>query len=192
MNLSNRSQHRLFFAFDFSEDFQQQLDSWCATQPINGRRIPRYNYHLTLFFVGAVQNHRVADLIDAVTLPEVRPFTLSCNKTGYFPRQELLFCEIEQGQEQVQIVAKHLQRTLQSHFGKREKKRYLPHISIARDARPPVDFLVSPPLTTTISQFCLMESLTLKSGVYYETVMSWPLYTPSDKEILLGAQKKES
>ncbi|WP_144393109.1 RNA 2',3'-cyclic phosphodiesterase [Pleionea sediminis] len=187
MNLSAKGRHRLFFAIDFEDDFKDKIAQWTLLLDINGRRVAPENYHLTLQFLGDVNNHQVFDIIDTMEIPEIKPFELSINKTGYFPKNELLFCELDEGLEKIQTLSTFIAKNLQSlSFIKREKKRFHPHITIARDAKPPVDFEVLENITTKIKYFCLMESIFIKSGIHYEVVESWPLYTPTDKEKILG------
>ena len=73
-------------------------------------------------------------------------------------------------------------------FIKRAKKRFHPHITLARDAEPPLTLAEDANITTTIHHLSLMESISIKSGVHYEVVEQWPLYKPSIKEQLLGRQ----
>ncbi|WMS89161.1 RNA 2',3'-cyclic phosphodiesterase [Pleionea litopenaei] len=186
MKLANRGHHRLFFALDFEDDFKQQLHSWSINQPIDGRRVELNNLHLTLLFLGSIKNHQVYDIIDNVELPEIPTFDISVQKTGYFPKQEILFCEISEGEQEVMHISRVLSNSMQQLKSHREKKRFVPHITLARDAKPPVDFPITPTLSTRIDRFCLMESIQVKSGMHYETVESWPLKTMSEKEIILG------
>ncbi len=187
MKLSNKGQHRLFFAIDFDDEFKQSLVDWIDTLDINGRRVEQENLHLTLQFLGDVSNHQVFDVIDAISVPQVRPFPIEISKTGYFPKNEILFCDIDNDNRSIQQLSSNIANSLQSlRFIKRDKRRFHPHVTIARDALPPVDFHSPKPLTTQVKYFCLMESIFIKSGVHYEIVEQWPLYTPSDKDILLG------
>ncbi|MCO7227346.1 RNA 2',3'-cyclic phosphodiesterase [Pleionea sp. CnH1-48] len=187
MRLSSRGKHRLFFALDFEPSFKQSLAQWAQSIAYDGRAVDTYNYHLTLQFLGTVNNHQVFDIIDAIGDNKIRSFSLSANKTGYFPRNEILFADIEQGLGSINELASFLQSQLKSiDFIKREKKSFHPHITLFRDAPPPSESFVTTELSTHISDFVLMESINVKSGVHYEVVEAWPLYKGSIKEQLLG------
>lgn len=187
MKLSSKGQHRLFFAIDFEDTFKDALYDWVCGLDINGRLVDKDNLHLTLQFLGSVNNHQVFDIVDQITTPQIKPFEISLNKTGYFPKNEILFCELSSDTAPIKKLSSFIQSQLRGlDFIKREKRRFHPHVTIARDAVPPVDFKFPKPLSAHIKYFCLMESISIKSGVHYEVVESWPLYRPSDKEILLG------
>jgi 2'-5' RNA ligase len=187
MKLSSKGHHRLFFAIDFDESFKQSLYDWICSLDINGRLVAMENLHLTLQFLGQINNHQVFDIVDRISIPQIKPFEIRLDKTGYFPKNQILFCEVASDTSPIKKLSQSIQNQLKEvTFIKREKRRFHPHITIAREAIPPVDFVMNNSLIAQVKYFCLMESITIKSGVHYEVVESWPLYRPSDKEILLG------
>ncbi len=187
MKLSNKGKHRLFFALELSDDFKQQVDSWRSTLGINGRNVPSENFHITLQFLGSVSNHQVFEIVDQITIPQIKPFSVSLGKTGYFAKNEILFAEVERGVDSIRKLSRFLQQELRLlNYIKQEKRRFHPHLTLAREVRPPVDFEPDTTLCETIKYFQLMESIDIKSGVHYDIVEQWPLYRPSDKEIILG------
>ena len=187
MKLSNKGQHRLFFALDFSDEFKQQLHEWQLSLGIHGRLIESENFHLTLLYLGSIKNHQVFDVIDQIENPEIKNFTLSPGKFGFLMKTEVLYCEIDQGYQSVTSLHQYLkQQTQLLDFVKREKRQFLPHITFARDVKPPTDFTEIATISEHINHFVLMESIQVKSGVIYETVEQWPLNIPSVKQQLLG------
>ncbi|MEE4244803.1 MAG: RNA 2',3'-cyclic phosphodiesterase [Kangiellaceae bacterium] len=184
---SETGQHRLFFALDFNDEFKSSLYQQCMMFDINGRRVNKENYHLTLQFLGSVNNHQVYDIIERVSIPGIKPFHLSLDKTGYFVKNEIMFIEVGQGRDSIKRLSTHIRQQLRDiEFIKRDKQKFHPHLTIARDTKPPVDFELMQPLDYRVKTFCLMESVEIKSGVYYQTIESWPLFKPSDKQVLLG------
>jgi len=190
MKLSSKGQHRLFFALDFQDDIKQAIARWCATLAMNGRPVAKENYHLTLQFLGNVNNHQVFDIIDAIDIPNIKPFTVNIGTTGYFPKQNILFAEVDQDESApIDQLVQYLTSQLKPlDFIKRAKKRFHPHITLARDAEPPLTLAEDANITATFHHLSLMESISIKSGVHYEVVEQWPLYKPSIKEQLLGRQ----
>lgn len=190
MKLSSKGQHRLFFALDFQDDIKQAIARWSKTLAMIGRPVATENYHVTLQFLGNVNNHQVFDIIDAINVPDIKPFTVEVGTTGYFPKQNILFAELNQDESApIDRLAQNLTNQLKSlDFIQRGKKRFHPHITLARDAEPPVTVSEAANISTTVHHMSLMESITIKSGVHYEVVEQWPLYTPSIKEQLLGRQ----
>ncbi|NVJ59541.1 MAG: RNA 2',3'-cyclic phosphodiesterase [Gammaproteobacteria bacterium] len=192
MKLSSRGQHRLFFAIDIDDSTRQSLDAWSQSINLNGRRVPSDNYHITLQFLGNISNHQVFDVIDTIEQPNFSPFHITFSNTGYYPKNEILFLDVEEGKEQISSIAKYINRSLQNlNFIKREKRNFHPHLTIAREAKPPVDFNCDAPIRMLVKFISLMESITIKSGVYYETVEQWPIFQLSEKDIMLGLKPDE-
>ncbi len=187
MQLSNRGNHRLFFAIDFTPEFKQSINDWSLNLNINGRRVDKENYHITLWFLSSIANHRVFDIVDAIECPQIPPFPCKLGATQYWQKSEILFASITEGASELNLLRKNIHRQLTAITDlPKDKRKYEPHITLAREAKPPVDFPAPQNLSTRVTSFCLMESIPVKSGVYYQTVESWPIYHTSVKERLLG------
>ena len=187
MKLSGSGKHRLFFALDFNEEFKQQLADWRLSLALQGHWIEKENFHLTLMFLGNIKNHQVFDIVDLIQPPQIKPFTLTAENIGFFPRNHILFATISKGTEEALQLMSALQQQLKPlDFIKHNKRRQQPHITLSREATMASDILTNTSISTQIPDFVLMESITIKSGVYYEVVESWPLYQGSVKEQLLG------
>lgn len=185
--MTKKGQHRLFFALNFSESFKQALFNWQLSLDIQGKLIDPDNFHLTLLFLGAIKNHQVYDIIDSIQVPEQKSFTLTTGALNFFAKTEILYAAIEQGHDATLALHQYLkQQTSQLNFLKREKRNYVPHITFAREVQPPTSFPDAMDIDEHISDFQLMESIQIKSGVVYETIDSWRLSTPTVKQQLLG------
>lgn len=95
------------------------------------------NLHLTLNFLGEVDERRIAEVEKACVdlAAEFQPFTLSLNDTGVFPnaRQPRVFWAGLSGEvENVAEMHKLLNERLAPIGFKREEKRFHPHLTIGR------------------------------------------------------------
>ncbi len=190
MKLSNQGQHRLFFAICFEEDFEEAIAQWRSQLGIYGRLIEPHLFHITLHFLGSVKNHQIFNIMDAIETPNMPNFTLSFGTVASFLQQEVLFLNIDQGAESINKISRHIRKNLRSiqvpHVA--NKRKFYPHMTIAREVKPPLEFPGPDNLSTQCHSFCLMESLPAKTGVRYNIIEEWQLSKPSVKEQLLGRQ----
>lgn len=170
---------RLFFALPLTPAAAQQLDRWRRPLPLHaGRWVPMVNLHLTLAFLGSVDDNALDALLDS-DMNGLQPFTLAFGELGYFTKAKVLFVAPWSVPPELVALASHCQQ-LQGRFGNSKKEhRYQPHITLARDVEPPVPPAAMPlALELDCREFCLMASLNGKEGVRYQTLASWPLRRP--------------
>lgn len=170
---------RTFFALPVAHEAAVALDRWRGGLPLlTGRRVPMANFHLTLAFLGAVDDSALDALLDS-NMSGLAPFTLTFGELGYFAKAKVLFVAPTSVPEELLTLARHCQQ-LQGRFGSAKKEpRYQPHITLAREVEPPVPPAVSAlDLTLECRECCLMASHNSKDGVRYQTLASWPLRRP--------------
>ncbi len=168
--------HRLFFALPIPRDAALALDHWRRPLPLqSGRWVPLANLHLTLAFLGAVDDNALDALLDS-DMTGLRPFTLPFGELGYFAKPKVLFAAPTSIPDALLTLAEHCQR-LQGRYGNaRKEPRYQPHITLARDVEPPVPPAAMPlAIQFDCRQFALMASHNSKDGVRYQELASWPL-----------------
>jgi 2'-5' RNA ligase len=184
MRAANAHRHRVFFALTFTPDICQQLDRWRRHIPLSGGRwIAMANFHLTLSFLGDVDDRLLEQLLQHpfATLP---PFDLPFGQLGYFSKAQVLFVHPNETPDtllQLQKSCEQLKASLR--LGKPEA-HYTAHISLARDAIAPI-----PAATQLLNfssrhhAFCLMQSQPGSDGVHYRVLQSWPLRRPLRPQI---------
>jgi 2'-5' RNA ligase len=138
--------------------------------------------HITLKFLGNVAED---DLIRAEqALEQLRgrhePFQVSTSGFGAFPserRARILWAGVGEGSGPLRAVAQSVDDLLESAGFGRERRPYLPHLTLGR-ARAPggklEDTSVSPPtLRFSISGVDLVESVTGEDGVTYSVLETY-------------------
>ena len=79
---------RLFVAFDVSPEASAAVDRairpWRDELP-KARWVPSENWHITLKFLGEVQDKRVEDIDSGLTGLSWKPFVVSVRGVGFFP-----------------------------------------------------------------------------------------------------------
>ncbi len=183
---------RLFFAVPVPESVRAALEEAVGAIPIDDppwRWIPSRNYHITLKFLGEVEETMLPRLVDAASRAgaPVAPFELSFGRFGAFPsfaRPRVLFYAAERGSEELVSLAGRLEEELHALGFERERRKFRAHMTLARVRnRLPqetrrilesVPGLEGKPLHR-VDRFVLMQSTLTRSGARYEELGSFPL-----------------
>jgi RNA 2',3'-cyclic 3'-phosphodiesterase len=147
------------------------------------RLIDPEKLHLTLKFLGDVAEHDLGRVTQALgPLGENHePFGVSTSHFGAFPserRARILWAGVGEGAESLGAVARDVEKLLEPAGFPREKRPYLPHLTLgrARGRRAELeDTSVSPPtLRFTVSGVELVESVPVGGGVAYSVLETYP------------------
>lgn len=95
--------------------------------------------HLTLRFVGELDNGHANEVADALTLVPGVPFDLRLKGIGHFPPKgdpRVIWTGIERQPELI-ALKRRIDRALQQAGIERDPKRYTPHVTLARLRHPP-------------------------------------------------------
>lgn len=156
---------RLFIAVNFD---QKALGRMLAVQQRlrvlgTGNFSRPENLHLTLAFLGEVAPARLAALHDAMDSTPVLPMSLTFDHVGCFKRDggDIWWIGL---QENALLLS--LQQTLSRHLADSgfliERRRFSPHITLAREvrltARPDRGTLLDNPFTAQVNTISLMRS----------------------------------
>lgn len=158
---------RLFVALDLPWEIKQALAGFAINLP-GARWVPAQNFHLTLRFIGET-NRLQAEAIDlALENLRGRGFTFSLSGAGWFEkagRVSSLWVGVERNEALLLLQSK-VETALQRAGLPPEKRRYAPHVTLARMDMPVVPRLAefvqarnlyrSPPI--------VMEHITLFSS----------------------------
>ena len=162
---------RTFIAIELEEETKAQLAEVQAEAEKLCRRgnyTPKDNFHLTLHFLGEVQEEDLDYLHEAIyeTARRNRPFTMTIDKIGFFPRgnKGILWAGIER--------SNHLQ---QQGFA-RGRKGLSPHITLGREVEPQRNFtdvqrgVRVEPMRVSVRSISLMESVRRGARLMYVPV----------------------
>lgn len=188
---------RLFFALDIASEIRRALTAYVdSLRRVPGVRfMPPESYHVTLKFLGEVQNlDRAKSAAAEVQSPG---FDLSLRETGFFPnaRAPRIFWAGIHADDRLPALAATLEEALSKAGFAREERPFRPHLTLARsgsgrptphrEERPVAGFraLVSatekdpPPEfgTMTATEFFLYESKLSPRGAQYTKLARFPL-----------------
>lgn len=162
---------RTFIAIELEEEVKDHLANiQTETQKLcrKGNYTPKDNFHLTLHFLGEIEEDDIEYLQDAMfeTARRNRPFTLILDKIGFFPRgnKGIMWAGLEKSTH-LQRLFSTLEKSLEQQGFARERKGLSPHITLGREVEPHRSFMdvqksVSmEPMKISVRSISLMESV---------------------------------
>ncbi len=154
--------------------------------------------HLTLKFLGDVEEDVVQDVIEAVgaAAREVPPFSFASRSLGAFPsprRARVVWVGAEPIQELWDIAAA-VERELKPLGFPRERRRFSPHITIGRirdprgggDIEDVLDGLAAPEEIVEVREVRVMRSTLAPGGAIHELIAAVPLGEAAPEETPSG------
>ena len=170
---------RLFTAIRPSPGFQAaltDLQERLRAAGVTGRYREPDGLHLTLAFIG--------DWPEDVTeyLPAVqKPFSITLSHLGIFPEANVLWAGVAPSEE-LDRLAKQVRHSLADEGIPFDRKKFCPHITLARKPFVPERVVLSeirvPPVSMTVDGVCLYRSDRGKNGMVYTVIGSHGLCGP--------------
>lgn len=153
------------------------------------RWVPQDNLHVTLWFLGDVDDRRGALLMQALGRPfRTAPFTARLASLGAYPpggNPRVIWVGVEEGKEGLQSLHAELAECLPDLGFEPERRPYSPHVSLARvkdiprsersALRAVLQASAGEPAGFAVSALTLFRSRTLPSGSEYESLLRVPL-----------------
>ncbi len=191
-----RQQRRLFVGLRFPEAVQSTLRrrgaDWQACQALRGGRFAN-DFHVTLKFLGNIEQGRIDRLAKALesAYRSVRAFPVTAGPLGAFPspaRVSVLWWGIDDGHAELVECAAMTEEALAPVGFDRERRRFVPHVTLSRFRRAPDlrgwidvengrirtgDASSFPPFTA--NELTLIQSELRRDGALYVPLVSYPL-----------------
>lgn len=174
---------RLFFAAWPSPALQESLGKLAQAlkRECGGRAIPAHNIHLTLAFLGDVARGRMARLEEIAAAISgqrfAQSFELNVTHVEYWRHNRIVWAGVERIPGALQALAASLEQALSPEGFRFERRPYIPHITLLRDARRAPASTAIPPVPWRVHEFALVESVPRERGRVYEVLRDWPLNT---------------
>ncbi len=175
---------RLFVAIDIPESIQKEVQGMGRAIP-NARPVPADQLHLTLKFIGEVEGSSFLDIQESLKEIVHPKFLLALKGVGTFPPRgipRILWAGVEPAAGIV-ALRNTIEKTLAAVGIAREKKKYTPHLTLARLNNCPIRhlqnylagnaFLQTPEFT--VDNFHLYSSQLSPKGALHTLESSYPL-----------------
>jgi 2'-5' RNA ligase len=175
---------RLFVGIGLPEDIRARLSGLCGGVP-GARWIPPENMHLTLRFIGEVDEGTAEDIHHALQGIRTRRFDISIAGVGHFEtgnEVRVLWARVEKNLELLALQAR-VESALVRMGLEPEERRFTPHITLARLKDTPVSrasaflahnnmFRAGP---IAVESFSLFSSFLSREGAIYQEEAEYPL-----------------
>lgn len=171
---------RLFFAL--WPDMQWQKQYYAALRRVlassKGRWMPFQNLHITLAFMGAVKKETRNCLENAADSIIAPAFELRFTRLGYRPRNKMVWGVPAATPSPLLMLVDCLRESLTVCGLTAETRRFVPHITLLRNAAPVTTTDLTGVSLWAVNSFTLVRSTTLPEGAIYEKLREWPLQPP--------------
>lgn len=175
---------RTFIAVEFEPETKEKIEQVgikIKNQSKKGSFTIKDNYHITLRFLGETNANEIELLKDAVEAAAYRfkRFTVDFTEVGKFQNSSgnIFWLGTKKTNELTKLNF-NLSKALESQGYPRDKKNFVPHITLAREAvtvgNPDIILknIKFEPITAEINKISLMESKFISGRVVYKTLFS--------------------
>ena len=173
---------RLFTGLELPPDIALDLN-FMQGGIMGARWIDRQSFHMTLRFIGDIDDALARDVADALNDADLRPFTISIKGIDVFGgnKPHAIIARIEENPELIRLQAAQ-ERICQSLGLEPEGRKFIPHITLARlrdpDAKALRSFIESHALYRSrpfmVDRFVLFASKPLRGGGPYTVEGAYP------------------
>ena len=176
--------YRLFVAIDLPADVKAHLLAFCFGLP-GAKWVDETRMHLTLRFIGEVDGGVFRDIQEALATVESSPFEIEVRGVGFFPPRnhpETLWAGVEKSEPLVHLQ-KRIEAALQRTGIPAERRKFAPHIQLARVKDTPAErlagFLSDCALLRLkpfeVSEYCLYSSFLSSERALHQIESVFPL-----------------
>jgi 2'-5' RNA ligase len=178
----------LFFALwpaaGWSSPLAAAANPWI--EQAGARGVLAADLHVTLCFLGSVDDSRLGELRERVARVPAPAFTLQFDRIEVWRKARVIVAACGEVPDCGMTLAESLARAASELGLAPDHKLWRPHITLARSmlskrlpAQMPLGALLPTPLTFCASSFCLAESLANPRPARYARLGSWPMGAPS-------------
>ena len=168
---------RLFFALWPEDELRAALAAVAGglRRACGGRAVPSGNLHMTLAFLGNVPAARLPELQAIAAGLAAESFVLTLDRIGWWRAQRLVWAGTEQCPHHLEVLTAALAGRLQDGGFRTEERRFVPHVTLLRNAGTAPAPGTFQPMIWRPRQFVLVRSEPAARSVHYRIVGKWPL-----------------
>jgi len=169
---------RLFVGLKIPDDVCKKLSSLCSGLA-NVRWVKKENFHVTLQFIGEVQENWLEDLVQSLSEVKFSQFDLTLSGVNFFGSARIvksIWVGIKEKEDLLRLYSK-ISMSIEKVGIDFKRRKFTPHVSIARFVRQPgrkfQNYIEENSLfnsrTFSIKSFTLFESVLKPNGPIYLT-----------------------
>ena len=166
---------RLFFALWPDDAVRARLARWSRELHAlcGGRTTRPENLHVTLAFLGSVEEARVAEVERAAGEVAPRAVSLVLDRPGYWKHNRIAWAGASVVPPELEALVSELRGALAKSQIRFDAKSFASHVTLLRDAREPAAMPALAPIEWRLDGFALVQSVSLPQGSRYEIRKSW-------------------
>jgi len=167
---------RLFFACWPTPAVRAMLcrETGARVRHCGGLPVAPADLHLTLAFLGQVDDAQQAALVAAARRLAVPDFSLALDRYGWFEAAQVLWLGCREVPAALARLAGELAGQARAAGLQPDPRPFRPHVTLARKVRNPPDLAPPRMLTWPVGDFALVESLAAPAGLRYRLCRRFP------------------
>ncbi len=168
---------RIFFALWPDDALRERLHRASNTIPVErpARRVPHFNLHLTLHFIGNVYLDQMACLQQQARQVNGDAFDFNIDCQGYFSKPRVAWLGCSEMPVALSELHQRLGQRLQLCDYQPEARHYNPHVTVARKLNRIPELENFEPIPWKVERFALVEVHQIDNGVQYRVIETYPL-----------------
>lgn len=166
---------RLFFALWPDQAVREQLADWSRElhAACGGRPTRAENLHVTLAFLGSVEDARVAEVERAGSEVVLHAISLVLDQPGYWKKNRIAWAGASIVPPELEALVSALRSALAKAQIRFDAKSFVSHVTLLREAREPREMPTLEPIQWNLDGFALVQSVAQPRGSRYEIRKSW-------------------
>lgn len=166
---------RLFFALWPDDEVRVRLAHWSRElhAVCGGRPTRPENLHVTLAFLGNVEEARVAEVERAASEVAPRLSPLVLDQPGYWKHNRIAWAGASVVPPGLEALVSELRGALAKSQITFDAKSFVSHVTLLRQAGEPKAMPAFAPIEWGLDGFALVRSVTLPRGARYEIRKTW-------------------
>lgn len=168
---------RLFLAAWPAPEIQHSLGALARAlqRECGGRAVPSRNIHLTLVFLGNVTRGRQARIESLAATVAAPRLELSVDRVEYWRHNRIVWAGVGECPAALSGLVAGLEGALVAEGFRFERRPYVPHVTLLRNARRAPAAAVTPAIAWPVERYALVESVQKEGGRVYVVRREWPL-----------------
>lgn len=168
---------RLFFALWPPAQAAQSLHAWAqeAARETRGRVTRAETIHLTLAFLGEVEESRSSSLKSIGQASVGKPHTLPIEQARWWAHNRIVWAGPNEIPMPLMELAKDLKSRLLGEGFPLESRAFAAHVTLIRKAREPRELPPLPAIDWPVDEFVLVRSVLSREGSSYEAIARFAL-----------------
>lgn len=171
---------RLFLALWPDEAAAAALDAagLDAQRQLGGRRMHRDTLHITLAFLGGVEESRLAGLVEGLGGVSGEPFTLRLDQLAHWRHNHIVWAGCAERPAALDALVGALRQRLAGLGFAVDDTPFVPHVTLLRKVPRAEPLPAMGAIVWPVSGWVLMESRLSEAGASYRRLAGWPLALP--------------